>query len=317
MTRKSLLCVVAGTALCASALFLWVSAALPPDEAAIARAVLDDFHDAAACADEERYFGHFAPDAVFLGSDPEERWSVARFRTWAKPQFEGQSAWTFIPRDRFLYLAADSNVAWFDEELDSEGYGEWRGSGVMRKLGGVWRIAHYSLTVPIPNASLRDVVRMIADGTPDEEGESVTRIFVVRHAEKDQSGRDDDPGLTPVGWKRAARLARMLEPIELDAVYATQYGRTQQTIAPSAGGARLEPVIIDAGGEKELAQTLLSEHRTHSVLVCGHSNTVPALIAALGVSETITIDDADYDNLFVVTIDGAGRADLLHLRLGD
>ncbi len=316
MPKNILLHAALVTTLSVSA-FLWGAVALPLDDADAACAVLDDFHDAAACADEERYFGHFAPDAVFLGSDPEERWSVAEFRAWAERQFEGDSAWTFKPRDRSLSLSADGNVAWFDEELDSEGYGEWRGSGVMRKLDGVWRICQYNLTVPIPNACLRDVVRMMAVEGPDESTERVTRIFVVRHAEKDLSGRDDDPGLTPAGWKRAARLGRMLEPIALDAVYATQYGRTQQTIAPSAGGARVKPIVVDAGKEKKLAQTILSEHRGQSVLVCGHSNTVSALLGALGVSETITIDDADYDNLFVVTIGAGRRADLLHLHFGD
>jgi|GEM_PF-325007 len=316
MTRKSRSWAALAIAFCFAA-FLSMAAGLPADGHAAAGAVLDDFHDAASRADEERYFGHFAPDAVFLGSDPGERWSVAEFRAWAKPHFEGDSAWTFVAHDRFISLSAGGNVAWFDEKLDSDGHGEWRGSGVMIKRDGVWRISQYNLTVPIPNARLGDVVRMIDAEGAEKRATGVTRIFVVRHAEKDRSGRDTDPGLTPVGWKRAARLARMLAPVGLDAVYATQYARTQQTIAPSAGDARLKPRIVDAGSEKELARTLLDGHRGEKVLVCGHSNTVPALLAALGITEPITIDDADYDNLFVVSIDAARRADLLHLHFGD
>jgi len=275
MTRKSRSWAALAIAFCFAA-FLSMAAGLPADGHAAAGAVLDDFHDAASRADEERYFGHFAPDAVFLGSDPGERWSVAEFRAWAKPHFEGDSAWTFVAHDRFISLSAGGNVAWFDEKLDSDGHGEWRGSGVMIKRDGVWRISQYNLTVPIPNARLGDVVRMI-----DAEG-----------AEKRATG-------------------------VTDAVYATQYARTQQTIAPSAGDARLKPRIVDAGSEKELARTLLDGHRGEKVLVCGHSNTVPALLAALGITEPITIDDADYDNLFVVSIDAARRADLLHLHFGD
>ena len=308
--------VFCGAALCALAAFC-VPTIPPRADADAARAVLDDFHDAAACADEERYFDHFVPDGIFLGSDGEERWTVDQFRTWAKPHFEKESAWIFVSKERHLYVAADSMVAWFDEELDSIGYGRWRGSGVMRKVDGIWKITQYNLTVPIPNSCLRDVVRMIAaEGNADRESDGLTRIFVVRHAEKDTSGRDDDPGLTPIGWKRAARLARMLEPIDLDAVYATQYERTQQTVSPAAGSARLEPVVVDARSYEELARKLETEPRGHNVLVCGHSNTVPALLAELGVAESITIDDSDYDNLFIVTLRAGEEADLLHMHLG-
>ena len=50
-------------------------------------AILDDFHDAASRADGDRYFGHFAPDGVFLGTDPAERWTVTEFRKYAEPHF--------------------------------------------------------------------------------------------------------------------------------------------------------------------------------------------------------------------------------------
>ena len=86
--------------------------------------LLDDWHDAAAKADEPRYFSHFAPEGVFLGTDPDERWNVAGFRAYAHPFFAKGKAWTFVPFDRHVVVDAGGQVAWFDERLRSESYGE-------------------------------------------------------------------------------------------------------------------------------------------------------------------------------------------------
>jgi len=124
-------------------------------------AMLDDWHKAAAEADEARYFGHAGPEFVFLGTDATERWDLASFRAFAHPYFAKRKAWTFVPHDRHVIVAPDGNVAWFDEKLDSASYGDCRGSGVVRKIGGAWKIVHYNLTIPIPNALAKTVVQMI------------------------------------------------------------------------------------------------------------------------------------------------------------
>jgi len=67
-----------------------------------ADAVLDDWHKAAAAADEARYFSHFAPNGVFLGTDASERWTVSEFRAYAKPHFDRKKAWSFQPHDRHI-----------------------------------------------------------------------------------------------------------------------------------------------------------------------------------------------------------------------
>jgi hypothetical protein len=125
-------------------------------------AVLDDWHRAAAVADEARYFGHFAPNGVFMGTDATERWTVTAFREWAKPQFQRKSAWSFQPRDRHIEFSADGKTAWFDEMLDTPNLGLCRGSGVVVSLGGKWKIAQYNLSVPIPNAIVDGIVKQIA-----------------------------------------------------------------------------------------------------------------------------------------------------------
>jgi ketosteroid isomerase-like protein len=123
--------------------------------------ILDDWHDAAADADEARYFAAMAPEFVFLGTDATERWDVAAFREFAHPYFAKGKAWTFTPRDRHVILSPAGDVAWFDEKLDSASYGECRGTGVVRKIGNTWRVAHYNLTIPIPNDLSKSVVEMI------------------------------------------------------------------------------------------------------------------------------------------------------------
>jgi ketosteroid isomerase-like protein len=124
--------------------------------------IVDDWHQAAAQADEPRYFGHMSGDAVFLGTDATERWDVAAFRAFAHPYFAKGKAWTFVPRHRNVTVSGDT--AWFDEALDSASYGECRGTGVLRKVGGDWKIAQYNLTIPIPNALAKKFVEEIRAG---------------------------------------------------------------------------------------------------------------------------------------------------------
>ncbi len=109
-------------------------------------AVLDDWHQAASVADEARYFGYFASSGIFMGTDATERWTMAEFREWAKPQFKRKSAWSFKPRDRHVELSADRRTAWFDEMLDTPNLGLCRGSGVLVLTGGKWKIAQYNLS---------------------------------------------------------------------------------------------------------------------------------------------------------------------------
>ena len=130
------------------------------DERAIG-AMLDDWHDAAARADETRYFGHFAPGGVFLGTDATERWDIPAFRAYAHPRFASGRAWSFHAVERHVHVA-DANLAWFDERLATERLGPARGSGVVvRAKGGAWRIEQYNLALTIPNERFEDVRRAL------------------------------------------------------------------------------------------------------------------------------------------------------------
>ncbi len=129
--------------------------------------VLDDWHAAAAAADEERYFGHFASDGVFLGTDDSERWTMAEFRAYAHRSFSQGRGWTYVPRERHVAFSADASLAWFDEKLDNDKYGETRGTGVLRSTRGAWKVVHYNLTFTVPNELAADVVGLIRSAAPD------------------------------------------------------------------------------------------------------------------------------------------------------
>jgi ketosteroid isomerase-like protein/plastocyanin len=141
--------------------------------------VLDDWHAAAAAADEARYFAHLTEDAVFLGTDATERWNKAAFRQYAHPHFAKGKAWSFSAVRRAITVSADGRLAWFDEDLDTPNLGPARGSGVLRKENGVWRIAHYNLAITVPNDQFDAVKRALGTGQPATSTVPVSGHVVV------------------------------------------------------------------------------------------------------------------------------------------
>lgn len=128
--------------------------------------------------------------------------------------------------------------------------------------------------------------------TARDDGPAV--IHLVRHAEK-QLGRD--PGLTTDGETRAQDLIDALSSAPIEVVYSTDYKRSRDTAAPIALSRNLPIIYYDPSDLEAFAAKLLSEGR--SVLVVGHSNTTPDLVAALGgdAGEPIT-EATEYDRLY-------------------
>jgi phosphohistidine phosphatase SixA len=261
-------------------------------------------------ADEDAYFGAFAPGAVFLGTDPAERWTVDAFKSFALPYFtERDSAWIYVPQSRHVTVDPGGQVAWFDEELGNASYGLCRGTGALRRIDGRWRITLYDLTVPVPNDLMGAVVRRIKareDGRP-----AVTTVWVVRHAEK--TAEKDDPPLSVAGIARAQELARVLATAGIDAIYTSEYTRTKDTAAPLATRLGITPTVVTARDVVGLARTIAN--RGGTVLVVGHSNTVPAILRSLGATERIAITEDTYDDLFQLTLAPEGPT-LHHLHYG-
>jgi broad specificity phosphatase PhoE len=139
--------------------------------------------------------------------------------------------------------------------------------------------------------------------------EVLTTVVVVRHAEKvDDSA---DPALSPAGVARATALADALRDAGVHAIYTTQYQRTRDTAAPLAQLLGLSPVVVETGGAaadhgRAVAAKVLAQEPGRTVLVVGHSNTVPAIILGLGAADIGAIADDEYRNLFIVQIAGSG-----------
>jgi hypothetical protein len=132
--------------------------------------VLDDWHAAAARADEEGYFGHLSEDSVFLGTDATERWDKAAFRAYAHPYFAKGKAWSFRSARRAITVREGGAVAWFDEDLATPNLGPARGSGVLLKRGGRWQIVQYNLAITVPNERFDAVKRAAAGEAAPEPG---------------------------------------------------------------------------------------------------------------------------------------------------
>ena len=124
-------------------------------------------------------------------------------------------------------------------------------------------------------------------------------IVVVRHAEKASAG-GNDPELSVAGQKRAEALSRILKDAQITAVFVTEFKRTQQTAAPTARAAHLSPTVLPAGDIPGLVAKLRAVNG--NVLVVGHSNTMPDLMKALGITTPVTIPEDDYTEIFLVSL---------------
>ena len=111
--------------------------------------LLNGLHQDAHEGNYETYFERYTSDAVFLGTDKTERWTIQEFKKYAKPAFADGHGWTYEVVERNWEGSGDTR--WFDEILFNEKYGHCRGTGVVELINGEWKIAHYSLTLLIPN----------------------------------------------------------------------------------------------------------------------------------------------------------------------
>jgi Phosphohistidine phosphatase SixA len=124
-----------------------------------------------------------------------------------------------------------------------------------------------------------------------------TTILLVRHA--DRQGSAD--ALSTAGTARAQELAHVMEKSGISAIYTSEAMRTQQTAAPAATLFGITPVVVPGSDVAGLVSAIRSSNFGQTVLVVGHSNTVPQIIAEFG-GPAVIIDDNEYDNLYVLTL---------------
>ena len=134
---------------------------------------------------------------------------------------------------------------------------------------------------------------------------STTIVIVVRHAEK-ATAPASDPPLTDAGVARAKALASALLDANVQAVISTALVRTRETARPTAEsrGLTIEtvPLAPIADHAKAVADAV-RKHMGQTVLVVGHSNTVGAIIAALGGPRTPNLCESQYSNLYTLVLD--------------
>lgn len=155
------------------------------------------------------------------------------------------------------------------------------------------------------------------------ESQATTTVIFVRHADK-ASAPAEDPGLSPAGERRVAELTRQLLEADVvagvDAIYSTPYRRTLETARPLAEALdlpihRYDPEARDL---EAFLEGMVDRHKGKIILVVGHSDTVPEMIAELGASKKVPpIADDEYDNIYIISIPWFGKTKTIRLRYGE
>lgn len=153
------------------------------------------------------------------------------------------------------------------------------------------------------------------------ESQATTTVIFIRHAEK-ASTPVEDPGLTPAGERRVAELTRQLVDADvvagIDAIYSTAFRRTRQTAQPLAEALDIPITSYDPDDNEAVLEEILTNHKGEIILVVGHSNTIPGLIADLGASKNVPpIAENEYDNIYIVSIPWFGKTKTIRLRYGE
>lgn len=141
-------------------------------------------------------------------------------------------------------------------------------------------------------------------------------VILVRHAEL-QSAAMAEPKHVPLseaGEARAKRLASMLKDSGIGAIYVTDFVRTNKTAEPLAREINKQVTVVPKGDPKELLERIRKNNDGQTVLLVGHSDTLPGLLKALGHPADIKIEPQDYGNIFVVIPKSDGAPTFLRLR---
>ena len=158
---------------------------------------------------------------------------------------------------------------------------------------------------------------LLAAGQP-ESPPPATVVIVVRHAER--APGSGDPPISEAGQARATALAEIGKAAGVSAVITTQFQRTRQTAQPLFEALGITPVVVNTQSDiaKHAADiaAAVRQFAGKTVLVVGHSNTVPAIVAALGGPKYKDLCEPEYDNLFTLVLDAEGGTRAVRTRFG-
>src|SRR5438874_4562261 len=196
------------------------------------------------------------------------------------------------------------------------------------RLCGVRRVIDREMAeeIPEPKSRLRTIVvfsmlfailgAVVVFGYFTTFRRPVTTVIVIRHAEKIIDPNNPDVDLSPAGQARAQELARMFGDAGVNAIYATQYKRTQETVKPLADKLGLRVNVVNSKNTNDLLAQIRAQNSGQTVFIAGHNNNVPEIIAALGGPKYPIIPESEYDNLFVVTVYRTGHAKVVKMKYG-
>lgn len=145
---------------------------------------------------------------------------------------------------------------------------------------------------------------------------AATTIILIRHGERNApTSANPDPHLNTTGKARAKKLIHVLGQSGIRAIYRSHFARSRETAQPLAVNLGLSPIVMDE--PLQIKSDILSNHAGQTVLVIGHSDTVPDLINRLEAGSVPVIDDSEFDNLFVVKVFNQQRASVTRLKYGN
>ena len=144
----------------------------------------------------------------------------------------------------------------------------------------------------------------------------VTTVIVVRHAEKIVDPNNPDVDLSEAGYARAKEIARAFGDAGINAIYATQYKRTQETVQPLSDKTGVPVTIVNSKNTADLLAQIRAQHSGQTIFIAGHNNSVPEIVEALGGPKYPVIPESEYDNLFIVTVYRTGKAKVVKMKYG-
>lgn len=165
-------------------------------------------------------------------------------------------------------------------------------------------------------AAMALMLAALASGQALPQGRAVTAL-IVRHAERAETPAQD-PGLTTAGHARASALADVARKANVTAIITTELLRTRSTADPAAKSLRITPEVVISGDPRHVQRVAdaVRAHAGQTVLVVGHSNTIPAIIRELGGKDSPAICEMEYDKLFVVSLTANGAASVVRSTYG-
>lgn len=122
--------------------------------------LMDNWHKAAATADEVVFFGSMTKDCIYIGTDASERWLRDELKEWSAEFFKRDKAWDFTPIERQVFFSDNGKIAWFNETLNTW-MGVCRSSGVLQLTNDGWKIKQYHLSMTVPNDAVKEYLEMV------------------------------------------------------------------------------------------------------------------------------------------------------------